>query len=97
VSIQVIELAAAMWEGRSHSLIMRFWELRRRKAILHNLALEYVVVSELIEQFPSHESRNSVWRPAHEHLDMSNRKIAMLAGVSHPTVATGIRQAKDAV
>lgn len=95
VSVKVIELAAAAWEGRSHSVIMRFWELCRRKAILHDLALEFVVVSELIEQFPTNELRNSVWRHAHDELAMSNRKIATLAGVSHPTVATGIRQAKD--
>jgi hypothetical protein len=95
VSIKVIELAAAAWEGRSHSVIMRFWELCRRKAILHDLALEFVVVSELIEQFPTNELRYSVWQHAHEELAMSNRKIATLAGVSHPTVATGIRQAKD--
>ncbi|WP_199186733.1 AAA family ATPase [Cryobacterium sp. M96] len=95
VPIAVIELAAALWEGHSHSDIVRFWELCRRKAILHDLTLEYVVVNQLIEQFPTTELRTSVWRHAHEQLDMSNRKIATLAGVSHPTVATGIRQAKD--
>jgi len=95
VSVKVIELTAAAWAGRSHSVIMRFWELCRRKAILHDLALEFVVVSELIEQFPTMELRNSVWQHAHEELAMSNRKIATLAGVSHPTVATGIRLAKD--
>jgi hypothetical protein len=91
----VIDLAAAMWEGRSHSVIMRFWELCRRKSVLHDAGLEHVVVSELIEQFPTSELRNSVWRHAHDRLGMSNRRIAALAGVSHPTVATGIRQAKE--
>lgn len=97
VLIEVIDLTADMWEGKSHSVIMRFWELCRRKAILHDLTLEHVVVSELIEQFPMSKLRNPVWRYAHEQLGMSNRKIAMLAGVSHPTVATGIRQAEDIV
>jgi hypothetical protein len=95
VSGEVIDLAAAMWEGRSHSVIMRFWELCRRKSVLHDAGLEHVVVSELIEQFPTSELRNSVWRHAHDRLGMSNRRIAALAGVSHPTVATGIRQAKE--
>lgn len=95
VSLELIDLTAAMWEGRSHSVIMRFWELCRRKAILHDLALEQVVVNELIEQYPTSESRNQLWRHAHERLGMSNRKIATLAGVSHPTVATAIKQAKE--
>lgn len=91
---EVVDLAAAMWEGRSHSVIMRFWELCRRRAILHDLTLEQVVVAELIEQFPTSDQRDRVWLHAHEQLGMSNRKIATLAGVSHPTVAAGLRHAK---
>lgn len=94
---EVVDLTATMWEGRSHSVIMRFWELCRRRAILHDLALEHVVVAELIEQFPTSDFRHRVWLHAHERLGMSNRKIGTLAGVSHPTVATGIRQAKGAL
>lgn len=97
VPIEVVDLTGAIWEGRSHSVIMRFWELCRRKAILHDLALEQVVVTELIEQFPTSDLRNRIWLHAHEQLGMSNRKIATLAGVSHPTVATSIRQAKGAM
>ncbi|OZF26261.1 hypothetical protein CH295_27065 [Rhodococcus sp. 14-2483-1-2] len=95
VPSELVDLAAAMWEGRSHSVIMRFWELCRRKAILHDLALEQVVVNQLTEQFSTSESRNQLWRYAHERMAMSNRSIATLAGVSHPTIAAGIRQAKE--
>lgn len=95
VADEVLELAAEIWEGRSHSVIMRFWEQCRRRAILHELPLEQVVVAELIEQFPTSASRDRLWRHAHDRLDLSNRKIAALAGVTHPTVATAIRQAKD--
>lgn len=96
VSAEVIDLAAATWAGHSHAVIMRFWDLCRRKAILDDRAMEDVVVSELVLQFPASESRNQLWRVAHERLGMSNRKIATLAGVSHPTVATAIRQARGA-
>ncbi|MDO3399184.1 ATP-binding protein [Mycolicibacterium neoaurum] len=95
VSVEVTDLAADMWDGHSHSVIMRFWDLCRRRAILHDITTEEVVVGELIAQFPASGSRSQLWRIAHEQLGMSNRKIATLAGVSHPTVATGIRQAKE--
>jgi len=97
VSEEGVELAAALWEGRSHSAIMRFWEVCRRKAILHGLTLEEVVVSELLQQFSTSGMRNQLWRHAHENLGMSNRRIGTLAGMSHPTVASGIRHAKDSM
>ncbi|NYE18106.1 AAA family ATPase [Microbacterium immunditiarum] len=92
-SAQLVELTAALWAGASHSVLMRFWEICRRKAILHQLALEEALVSELIARFPTSELRDQLWRHAHQTLEMSNRRIAALAGVSHPTVASGIRRA----
>jgi SpoVK/Ycf46/Vps4 family AAA+-type ATPase len=93
-SPEVVALAADLWAGQSHSVIIRFWELCRRKAVLHDLDLEEAVVTELIRQFPSGERREQLWRHANEQLAMSNRRIAALAGVSHPTISTGIRRAK---
>jgi DNA polymerase III delta prime subunit len=95
VSTQGLKLTATLWEGWSHSAILRFWESCRRKAILHGLQLEEVVVSELLKKFSTSRVRNELWRHAHENLAMSNRRIGVLAAVSHPTVASGIRQAKE--
>lgn len=95
ISTDLIGVSAAISEGRSHSVIMRFWDQCRRKAILHDASLEQVVVNELIEQFPASGMRGPLWLYAHERLGMSNRNIAVLAGVSHPTIATAIRQAKE--
>ncbi len=94
-SPEVIDIAANLWAGHSHAVIMRFWNLCRRKAILGGQGTDEVVVKELIEQFPTGEFRNRLWRLAHDRLSMSNRSIAALAGLSHPTVATGIRGAKE--
>lgn len=95
VSREAVELAAALWEGESHSVIMRFWETCRRKAILHQVALEEALVGELLTQFPDAETRDRLWQHAHERVGMSNRRIATLVGVSHPTVAAGIKRAKE--
>ncbi len=54
-------------------------------------------MTELVTQFPTSDARNQVWQVAHDRLGMSNRSIATLAGVSHPTVASGIRQATEAL
>lgn len=97
VSAEVVELAAATWEGSSHAVILRFWDLCRRRAIVNDRTMEDVLVSELVAQFPASDVRNRVWRAAHDRLGMSNRSIAALAGVSHPTVASGIRQATRAL
>lgn len=95
VSAEVVNVAAACWEGHNNAVILRFWDLCRRRAILNDRTMEDVVIAELIAQFPTGDARNQVWQLAHDRLGMSNRSIATLAGVSHPTVASGIRQATE--
>ncbi|WP_207402770.1 AAA family ATPase [Rathayibacter sp. SD072] len=95
VSNETIELTAALWEGASQAVILRFWDGCRRKAVLHDTPLDEAITAECVTQFPTSALRGQVWRHAHERFGMSNRRIAGLAGLSHPTVAAGIRHAGE--
>lgn len=95
VAAEAINLAAELWDGESSSSIVRFWEICRRKSVLRHTPLEEVLVEELVAHFPASTYRDMLWRYAHEAVGISNRRIATLAGVSHPTVATGIKRAKE--
>ncbi|TCK58324.1 ATP-binding protein [Curtobacterium sp. PhB136] len=93
VSEATLNLTAALWEGASHAVIMRFWEGCRRRAVLNDISFDEAITAECVAQFPTASLRGEVWRHAHVQIGMSNRRIAGLAGVSHPTVAAGIRHA----
>jgi len=94
VHTDLLEMTAAFWDGGSFSDVVRFWETCRRRAIVRELPLEDVVLYALLERPGSDDIRHDLWRLANEEYGFSNRKIA--AGLSHPTVSTGIRRAKGA-
>ncbi|MDO4144205.1 AAA family ATPase [Clavibacter michiganensis] len=92
----LIALTAALWEDVSHAVLMRFWNGCRRKAALSGIPLEQALTLMCVAQFPVSTHRGQLWQYAHDQLGMSNRRIAGVAGVSHPTVAAAIRHTRDA-
>jgi hypothetical protein len=96
VDAGLLAATAAFWEGGSFSDVVRFWETCRRRAIVRQLPLEDVVLHALLERPGSDDLRHDLWRLANERYGFSHRKIAAAAGLSHPTVSTGIRRAKGA-
>ncbi|MDQ1294865.1 MAG: hypothetical protein QG608_2750 [Actinomycetota bacterium] len=94
VDTQVLDLVAELSSGMSSSDLTRLWSLARRRSILKRVAVTDVLVSELARHVEdSGSGRDRLFLTLHSALGMSNRQIASLTGVSHPTVATGIKRA----
>ncbi|WP_139278481.1 AAA family ATPase [Rhodococcoides fascians] len=95
VDSNVLDLIASLTAGFSSSNLTRLWMQSRRRAILENIN----VTDVLIRESPSlardtGEERDRLFLTLHSVLGLSNRQIATLTAVSHPTVAAGISRAK---
>jgi hypothetical protein len=91
---QVLELAAELTSGISGSDLTRLWSLTHRRSILNGLPLTDVLIEELARHVgDSGAGRDRLFVALQATLGMSNRQIAALTGVTHPTVAAGIRRA----
>lgn len=91
---QVLELAAELTSGISSSDLTRLWSLTHRRSILTGLTVTDVLIDELARHVgDSGTGRDRLFVALQATLGMSNRQIASLTGVTHPTVAAGIRRA----
>ena len=91
---QVLELAAELTSGISSSDLTRLWSLTRRRSILAGLTVTDVLIDELARHVDdSGAGRDRLFVALQATLGMSNRQIASITGVTHPTVAAGIRRA----
>nr|WP_218829500.1 ATP-binding protein [Rhodococcus sp. 06-1059B-a] len=95
VDSNVLELVASLTSGTSSSNLTRLWLHARRRAILEDINVADVLVREspsLVSD--TGEDRDKLFLMLQSVLGLSNRQIATLTAVSHPTVAAGIRRAK---
>jgi MoxR-like ATPase len=95
VDIDALVLASELTSGTTSSDLTRFWSLAHRSSILNGSA----VTDELLSQLARHigdagPHRDRLFLTMRDKLEMSNRQIAALVGVSHPTVAAGIKRAE---
>lgn len=91
----VIPLIAEMTAGWSGSDIKRLWELGMRRAILSGVAPGDQLLRTLAQRVDGQRrERDRFWLALSERLDMSSRQIALLTGVSHPTVSAGLKRAR---
>ncbi|MBW1637511.1 ATP-binding protein [Microbacterium resistens] len=95
VDIDALVLASELTSGTTSSDLTRFWSLAHRRSILNGSA----VTDELLSQLARHigdagPHRDRLFLTMRDKLEMSNRQIAAFVGVSHPTVAAGIKRAE---
>ncbi|TDT31041.1 ATPase family protein associated with various cellular activities (AAA) [Naumannella halotolerans] len=97
VDPSALVLAVELTEGFSSSDLTRVWSLARRRSVLNASPVEDELVKELAQRAPAPGARrDSLFLAMRDTLGMSNRQIAALVGVSHPTVAAGIKRAEGA-
>jgi Cdc6-like AAA superfamily ATPase len=95
VDTKTLDIAVELTDRFSGSDVTRVWSLARRRSILN----ESPVTDELVRELARYigepgPSRDKLFLTMRSTLSMSNRQIAALAGVSHPTVAAGLKRAK---
>ena len=93
VSDSIRDLAAELTEGYSSSDVVRMWSLVLRRAVLRDAPVETVLLEEIARiGTSSTQMRDKVIAALHLRLGLSNRQIAELVGISHPTVATALKR-----
>ncbi|MFE9495055.1 AAA family ATPase [Streptomyces collinus] len=95
IGADCISLLALATEGKSHSDIVKLVSGLAREVIIQEGSLEkfseriaeYVMVTLREHSKSDSETRSQIIRLAHQSLGYSQRKIAGILGVSHPTVS----------
>lgn len=94
-NMNLLELAADATGGWTGAGLAALWKRAHRRAILANTPIDIELLRQLL---PGHRgksrTRDQLWMMASQCLHLSNREIAELAGVTHPTVGEGIRRAR---
>lgn len=94
---RALALAAELTSGLTGSDLARLWSLAHRRCVLNDSSITDELVGELARRVTdSGPGRDRLFLRMREVLGMSNRQIAALTGVSHPTVAVGIKRARGA-
>ncbi|MBB1033620.1 ATP-binding protein [Dietzia sp. CQ4] len=95
VGVDQLALIADLTDEYSGSDLARFWSLAYRRSIIHDSSFGDELLSELARVFDgSGANRDRLFLAMRDTLRMSNRQIASVTGVSHPTVAAGIKRAE---
>lgn len=93
VSASVRDLAAELTEGYSSSDMVRMWSLVMRRAVLRDTEVEAVLLEEIARIGPATTRvRDKMIAALHFRLGLSNRQIAEMVGVTHPTVAAALKR-----
>lgn len=96
ISESVRDLAAELTEGYSSSDVVRMWSLVLRRAVLRNAPVETVLLEEITRiGSATTRGRDKVIAALHLRLGLSNRQIAEMVGVTHPTVATALKRVAE--
>ncbi|TQL44766.1 ATPase family protein associated with various cellular activities (AAA) [Leucobacter komagatae] len=97
VDQEILELVTELTADQSSSDLTRFWSLANRRSVLNDSNLSDELISELARQVQdTGAGRDRLFLAMRDILKVSNRQIASLTGVSHPTVANGIKRAEGA-
>lgn len=97
VDQNILELVTELTVDQSGSDLTRFWSLANRRSVLNDSRLSDELIRELARQVQdTGAARDRLFLAMRDILKVSNRQIASLTGVSHPTVANGIKRAEGA-
>ena len=97
VDANILDLVAELTTAMTSSDLTRFWYLARRRSILNSSTVTDVLIGQLACHVgDSGGGRDKLFLALRDRLGTSNRHIAVLTGVSHPTVAAGIKRAEGA-
>ena len=92
----MLDMTAELLEGATGSDLTRLWQKVQRRSVLDGKPLLDVLLDELSSTVHGPgPARDGLWLAMAEHLRISNRQIAAMAGVSHPTVASAINRARS--
>lgn len=92
---ELLHLSVEAFDGYNCSDIEREWRSAQRQAILRDTHFRYALVSRLLNGSGDLTSRQDrLWAIAAGELGYSYRKIAAVAGVSHPTVSAAVTRAR---
>lgn len=95
VDVAKLSLVADLTPNISNSDLSRLWFLARRRSVLHDSPVGDELIAELARvNQRSSPGRDRLFLVMRDSLGMSNRQIANATGVSHPTVAAGIKRAE---
>lgn len=72
--------------------IERIWNTSSRRAVLRDFPIEHALGEEIIRIMTDDGRPEVAFRLLSEQLGWSNRKIATVVGVTHPTVASALRR-----
>lgn len=96
ISEPVRDLAAELTEGYSSSDVVRMWTLVLRRAVLRNAPVETVLLEEITRiGSATSRGRDKVIAALHIRLGLSNRQIAQMVGITHPTVAAALKRVAE--
>ncbi|MBK9726291.1 MAG: ATP-binding protein [Actinomycetales bacterium] len=94
VSESIADLTAELTQGFSSSDVVRMWSLVLRRAVLRGAMAEDVLLEEIARIGTGNTNvRDKVIAALHNRLGLSNRQIAEVVGISHPTVGTALKRA----
>lgn len=95
VDTSALALATELTAGASGSELTRLWSLAHRRSVLKDTSITGELINELARHIEgAGPGRDRLFLTMSSKLGMSNRQIATLASVSHPTVAAGIKRAE---
>lgn len=97
VDKRILASVVELTEGTTSSDLTRLWLMARRRAILTDAPVADVLLSELACRVSyTGPRRDMLFLTLRNTLQLSNRQIASMTGVSHPTVSAGIKRAEGA-
>lgn len=90
----ILRLVADATSGMSGSDLERLSNIAKRRSVLNGSPVAEELLTSLLARSATAPERDQLWLAVSQRLKLSNRKIAGLAGVSHPTVAAALKRAR---
>lgn len=89
--VRGVASATSGWTG---SDLRRLFSTAARRSALSDTDIRDQLLVEVLDQMRPGRLRDAVWLRLSETVGLTNRRIAELSGVSHPTVGAGIKRAR---